>query len=313
MAVKSSAIIDGVNYIPPQKHQLAWLIAKEEKVREYFESDTDQQLYLDLVAYLKNASEQPSENHYKLLAQWTMHTSLHDRVQYSPMIYFYAVAARGKTRTGKALLNAAWRGVHVASMKEAHVIRLAENQRATIFFDMTDFQKKMGQDGSEDIIFGRFEKGPGVPRVLYPEKGAFDDTVYYEVYGPTILCSNEPINHILETRAIEIVMPESSRKFDNNIDPNEGLVFRERLLAFRGRWIDRDLPVVSKPTNSRLGDILSPLRQINTMISQDETWFLEFTKEIDQARKEEQSDTREARVIRSILAVSNEICKRSDS
>lgn len=75
--------------------------------------------------------------------------------------------------------------------------------------------------------------------------GSVDDTTYYRVYGPTIVATNEVVNEILATRAIQIVMPQSSRSFDDDLDEGAVLSYRERLVAFRARWIDRDFRKLS--------------------------------------------------------------------
>jgi hypothetical protein len=229
-----------------------------------------------------------------------MHTYLYDRFPYSPIIWFYAIPSRGKSRTAKGMIYAAYRGVILTSIREAHVIRLATNYRATLFFDIMDLWKKVERSGTEDIMLARFESGAKVLRVLRPDKGAFDDTTYYEIYGPTIMATNETIHEILETRSIQIVMPETSRMFDEDVKESNGLPFRERLVAFRARWMDRQLPAVDKPAIGRLGDILKPIRQIINMVGQDESWFLEFTKKVEESRKKDALDSKDAQVVNAI-------------
>jgi hypothetical protein len=198
------------------------------------------------------------------------------------------------------MIYAAYRGVILTSIREAHVIRLATNYRATLFFDIMDLWKKVERSGTEDIMLARFESGAKVLRVKHPEKEAFDDTVFYDIYGPTIMATNETIHEILDTRSIQIVMPETSRMFDEDVKESNGLPFRERLVAFRARWMDRQLPAVDKPAIGRLGDILKPIRQIINMVGQDESWFLEFTKKVEESRKKDALDSKDAQVVNAI-------------
>jgi len=58
-----------------------------------------------------------------------------------------------------------------------------------------------------DILLGRFEKDSMVRRVVKPEKGAFEDSRFFNVFGPTILATNSAIHKILQTRSIPITMP----------------------------------------------------------------------------------------------------------
>jgi hypothetical protein len=286
--------------MPPQAAKIPWQIARANEVLKHFNDDNDQQLYRDLVEYHRSISELPDNNHYKFLACWVMHTYMYDRFPYSPIIWFYAIPARGKSRTAKGIIYASFRGVILTTIREAHLIRLATDHRATLFFDIMDLQRKIERSGAEDILLARFESGAKVPRVLHPEKGAFNDTKYYEIYGPTIMATNETIHEILETRSIQIVMPETSRIFPDDVKESNGLPFRERLVAFRARWLDHQLPIVEKPVIGRLGDILKPIRQIINMVSQDESWFLEFTKKVEESRKKDALDSKEAKVVNAI-------------
>ncbi len=297
---------DGV-LIPPRQSHIQWELPNAANVLKHYDTDNDQKLFEDLVTHLKTVSELPTEHHYSFLALWLMTTYLWDRVDYLPIIIFYAIAERGKTRTGRALIYAGWRGHHLVTVNEAHIIRLAHNFRATLFFDVTDIQKKMEKSGTEDIFLHRFEKGAKVMRVPKPELGPFEDTVYYEVYGPTIIATNQPVNPILDTRVIQIVMPETNRIFDNDIKVKDGLPYRERLLAFRARWLNKELPIVSKPAVGRLGDILRPLLQIMTAIRIDDKWFHKFIQQVEKDRREANSDTKEAKVLKAILEAKGKI------
>jgi hypothetical protein len=85
------------------------------------------------------------------------------------------------------------------------------------------------------------------------------------------------------------------------VKESNGLPFRERLVAFRARWLDHQLPFVEKPVIGRLGDILKPIRQIINMVGQDESWFLEFTNKVEESRKKDALDSKEAKVVNAIV------------
>jgi hypothetical protein len=108
-----------------------------------------------------------------------------------------------------------------------------------------DLWKKVERGNVDDIMLHRFERGGKVPRILDPDKGPFKDTTWFDIYGPTIIATNKTINEILETRSIQIVMPETSRIFEDDVKELDALPFRERLVAFRARWIDQQLPTVA--------------------------------------------------------------------
>jgi len=297
--------------VPPDAKHIQWLLPRYSKVLKYFNNDDNKELFDDLVNHLQGISDLPSNNHYMLNALWLMHTYLFDMSSYSPIIWFYAIAGRGKTRTGNGLTYIAWRGVSVITVREPHVIRLANDHRATIFFDCTDLEKKMKKSGSDDVFLCRFEQGKKVARVIHPDKGPFYDTEYYDVYGPTIIATNEPVNAILESRSIQTIMPESDRIFNDDVIPEDGLLYRERLVAFRARVLKhQNLPTVDKPIRGRLGDIMRPLLQVLKLFSFELEWFFEILYEFDRNLKENISESREAQVVRAIYElrcyVSNE-------
>jgi hypothetical protein len=233
-----------------------------------------------------------------------MHTYLLEQFQYSPIICLFAVPERGKSRTGKALIYIAYRGIQVESLREAYIVRVANNFGASIFFDVMDIWRKAEKNQSEDILLHRFEKGATVPRVNHPELGAFKDTDYYTVFGPTIIGTNEGLHRILETRALCINMPETSNKFENPVTPEFALPLKERLLAFRARHLKDLMPIPPKPASGRLGDILKPLSQIIRLAKPErEPYFIRLVHRLESDRLIEKSDSLEAQILRSMLSI----------
>jgi hypothetical protein len=288
-------------YRPPSADILTWKIPRVSEVMKYVTNDNDQRLFHDLVEYHRSISELPDDNHYQFLAAWDMHTYLFDRFEYSPIIWLHAIPARGKSRTAKAMTYVSWRGIVLTNVKEAHVIRLATHHRATLFFDIMDLWKKIEKAGVEDVMLQRYEQGAKVARVMNPEKGAFRDTKWFEIYGPTIIATNREIDNILETRCIQIVMPETRKIFENDVREADALPLRERLTAFRARWIDQQLPTVAKPVASRLGDLLKPIRQIVNMVCPNERWFLDFAKDAEDQKRKDGLDNDEVKVVNAIV------------
>jgi DNA primase catalytic core len=300
--------LDGETYIPPKINDIPWLLPRWKEVSVHYtryldENDLEinEKLYDDLYEYHKSISELPDPLFYDLLAAWDFHTYLQDAVSYSPIICFFAVPERGISRTGKGLINVAYRGLHVESLREAYIIRMAENYSCSIFFDVIDIIKKAENNGSMDIIAGRYEKGVKVPRVLYPERGAHNDIVNYSIFGPTIVGTNEPLNHILATRSIVITMPETTRIFENDVKPEFALSLKERLVAFRARYLNESLSSIDKPAKDRLGDIMKPLLQIILFVKPNrEQNFRDLIKKLETSRKFEKAESLEAEVIKAV-------------
>ena len=302
LVVKKSYKVDDKVLLPPPAEQIRWLLPKASVVMEHVGNDNDNRLFIDLVNYFKGVSELPDENHYKFIAAYCFHTYLINRFQYTPILGFFSIPERGKTRTGRAIVNVSYRGITIVTLREPLILRLAKDHRATIFFDISDLWKKAEAAGVEDILYNRYEKGGEVGRVLYPERGAFQDTVYYDVSGATLFATNKPVNDVLESRTVQVIMPQATRSFEQDILLQDGLPFKERLVAFRARWMDRQLPEMSKPCLGRLGDVLKPINQIVRICCPDDSWFGPFVAGVERNRRQSRSESEDARIIQAILA-----------
>lgn len=305
LKLKESIELNDATFYPPPIEGLPFkYLPRADEVLEYYNNDSDSKLYNDLLEYHQNISELPSATYYDLLVAFDFLTYLTEAIQYSPYIWFYAIPERGKSRTGKGCINIAYRGVHVESLREAYLFRIANDLGATIFFDVRDLSKKADKAGSEDILLQRFEKGVKVARVIYPERGPHQDTVYYDIFGSTIIATNEPVHPILETRAVMITMPESSKTYEDEVTPEKALPYKERLVAFRARNLRKALPNTDKPARGRLGDILKPIIQVIKLVQpQKELNLKELINQIQAERKEEKSDSYEARLLNVIISL----------
>jgi DNA primase len=306
--VITAAEREGKMLVPPPKETIPWLLPRAEEVLRHYEADSDAKLYDALVAYHRDISELPDEAWYEFIATWDLHTYLLEGMQYSPEFCLVAVPERGKSRTGKGIICVAYRGIHVESLRDAYIVRFAHYFGGTIFFDVMGLWRKAERECSQDVILGRFERGVKVPRVLYPDRGPHQDTVYFSIFGPTIIGTNESIHHILDTRAVTIVMPEATRRFEEDVTPEAARPFRERLVAFRARHLNEPLPEVNKPAAGRLGDILRPLRQIVRLVRPDrERASLAFVASLHRLRLQEKADTLEAALLRILDGLCGEV------
>ncbi len=261
--------IDGVTYSPPDKSHLPFLLPREEEVFKHYRQGDDETLFDDVLSYLKRFAYQ-EDRYWLILAVNVFQTYLQDHpdIQYIAMILFYASPERGKSRTGKAMITIAYRGIHVVDLREANLFRYSQDLQATVFFDLFNLWKKAERNQSEDVLLLRYEKGARVARVLYPDKGAFQDTKYFSVYGATIIATNEALHNILDTRCIPITIPNKPGNYENPT-PDKGLELKERLTAWRARMIDKPLPRVDQipGLQGRLWDISRPLLQICKIVA----------------------------------------------
>ena len=282
----------------------------EEVMKRFEEQESIPALYDDIKAFHQEISELPGETYYDLLTAWDFHTYLHKNFQYSPIIYFFAVAERGKSRTGKGMIYVAHRGLHVESLRGAYLARIASYLQAAIFFDVIDIWKKANRANTSDILLHRFEKGATVPRVVYPDRGPFADTVYYKVFGPTIIASNESSPEVLESRAVQINMPLSRRNFETDVTPELCLPLKERLTAFRARFLGTTMPDASKPVSGRLGDILRPLVQVIRLVRPErETALIDLIKNLQRQKRSNRGETVEGSILATIIGLEGEVSR----
>jgi hypothetical protein len=260
--------IDGIESIPPDRVEMPDTIPRAWKVSEYMEQD-DKTLYDDVLTYMKRSSAL-DDLQWSVVAHFIFLTYLHDHrdIRYCPIILFYAVPGRGKSRTGTSIIHLAFRGIHLNEFRQANILRYSDNLHATLFFDIMDIWKKAERNDSQDILLGRFEKGQKCSRVLHPEKGRFRDTVHYEVYGPTIIATNAMPHHILDTRCLPIVMPNRPGIYEN-LRPEQALELKERLTACRAKHLSGLLTEIEPidGITGRLWDISKPLFQVGLLVN----------------------------------------------
>lgn len=253
---------------PPEKAYLPFELPNAKAVLSWYESDNDQMLLKDVIAYLKRFSYLTKEQLLIIACKvFLTYIQDHPDIHYLPMILFYAVPERGKSRTGKAAIYISFRGVHCVDLREANLFRFAQVLKATLFIDIMDLWKKAERNGSEDILLLRYEKGAKATRVIYPDKGAFLDTVYYDIYGPTFIATNQAIHKILDSRSIPITMPNKPGDYENPT-PEKAQELKERLTAWRARAMDISLPEIKhiQELNGRLWDISKPLLQVCKLV-----------------------------------------------
>jgi hypothetical protein len=307
LSFQETAIINGCEVIPPDREDLPFTLPQAEMVMEYINQD-DATIFPDVVAYLKRFSAL-DEHQWSVVAHFLFLTYLQDHkdIYYSPILLFYAVPERGKSRTGKSLTYLAFRGIHLNELREANILRYCENLRSTLFFDIMDVWKKAERTGCEDILLGRFEKGQKCSRVLYPDKGAFKDMKHYDVYGPTIIASNEQLHKILDTRCLQIIMPNLPGNYENP-HPATALELKARLTAWRGKHLSTELPEMEpvEGISGRLWDISKSLFLVNTLLDTDSNLLKEAILSISGERSESKQDSVEGRLVAIIKEITDE-------
>lgn len=307
-------ILDDKTYTPPPKETCPYYFAQADEVLRHIKEHTenycvaDEILYQDLFTYHTEISDLPQEDFYHLLVLWDIHTYLFEKLHYSPLLYFYAVKERGKSRTAKGAIYVARRGVFTECVREADIIRWGNDHKAALGFDVKNFPKKIERANCDDLILARFEKGSVSSRTLWPEKGAFKDTKVFQLFGATVIATNRPVDDILESRSISIDMKPSNKLFSSPVLPENALELKNRLTAFRAAHYSKKLFAPEKPALGRLGDIISPLYQIIlTFFPEKKDIFMQMLRKIKMQKKEDATDSLEARIFETIISLEDQV------
>jgi hypothetical protein len=291
----------------PEKKHFQFTIPRAAEVLRYFGQE-DAALYDDVLHYLKRFSALDDEQ-WAIVVHYVFLTYLHDHpgIDYCAYILFNAVPERGKSRTGKSFIHVAFRGIHLIELREATIFRYSQNLHGTLFFDLADISKKAERGGCDDILLLRAEKGAKCCRVQYPDQGAFNDTVYYDIYGPTIISSNEPLHKILETRCLPITMPNRPGNYENP-RPELGLELKERLTAWRAKHLCARFTDIEpiEGISGRLWDITKPLFLVNSLLPVDFHILEESILAIAGEKGESRKDTVEGRLVAIIKEITSE-------
>ncbi len=97
--------------------------------------DADPSLLDDLITFIKQHVWIPDERYYAVLASWTMNTWIHDEMDTSPRLIFFATTSSGKTRAMNTLKELSYHGMILDSPTPAVMYRLTEANHPTLFLD----------------------------------------------------------------------------------------------------------------------------------------------------------------------------------
>lgn len=292
--------------IPERKH-FPFTLPRAEGVKKYYDQE-DHYLYDDLIAYLKRFSALDNEQ-WSIVGHYIFLTYLHDNpgIDYCPYILFNAVPERGKSRTGKSIIYVAFRGIHLVELRETNIFRYSQHLHGTLFFDLLDISNKAKRSNCEDLLLLRYEKGAKCSRVLHPDLGPFNDTEYFDIYGPTIIASNTSLDKILETRCLPVNMPNCPGNYENP-RLELGITLKERLTAWRARHLNTKLPNIAPidGISGRLWDLAKPLFLINSLLPVDDQVLQDAILTIAGEKNESRKETIDGRLVAIIKEITDE-------
>lgn len=301
---------DEPTLVPPRRDKLKWNVPHISPVKLYYDRlcqghESPQHLFEVVRKRLAKHSSLPTDDYYDLLTAWVFHTYRQDWLRFSPIIFLFGVAERGKSRTGEALAHLSYRGKVQVSTNEAPLFRLASLAQPTFFLDVERFNKQVEKKNLGEILLARAERGRNIDRCTDPAEVGWDGLKSFDIFGPTVVATNEkPRSAPLLSRGLFIVMPATITHYPP-VDPYMLLPFREWLTAWRWWTMTRGQKLKADVPGHKWGrwrDITQPLRQITTMVAPDRLPNVDRALE-DQygARQEEKSETVAAYIIRAVI------------
>lgn len=271
--------------------------------------ELDYEALLDtVIGFIKSYLELPSEKDYLILGTWVFHSYLIEKFDSTPIIYFYGVKETGKTRAGEVLQELAFRCERLTSPTEATLFRAADCFKTSLVIDEV---KLWGKEGNQDVarlIKSRYKRGLKVPRINQNKKGREDQIEYFDVYGPLVIATIEPIPADIENRCIKLLMQRNiNPKVEEFIDKDLAMRIRDKLIIFRTIFFDKELKKVGPISRRRLNEILSPLYQtLMTVAPGRENDFKLIVKDLEESKEIEEEFTLEAEIVECVVAQYNE-------
>ncbi|KKM02774.1 hypothetical protein LCGC14_1781030, partial [marine sediment metagenome] len=262
--------------VPPRGSSITWHLPDAVLIETVYKSLKDNNtaassLFARVKKDLEKHATLPTDDYYSLLTAWAFATYRQDWFGYFPIVFLFGVAERGKNRIGDTLAYVSYRGFTTETVNEAPLFWWADYFQPTLFVDVVNINKKASAKGSLDVLCGRFERGKKVIRVN-PDKTSFAALRSHDVFGPTIIATNELPEERLSTRGLLVVMPESQRyspppRGDELVNQRAMLTAWRRWTMTTGQTLDPSIPGLR---SGRWQDITQGLRQITTLVAPDE-------------------------------------------
>ncbi|KKL79111.1 hypothetical protein LCGC14_2018130 [marine sediment metagenome] len=295
------------NLIPPRGTGITWLLPDANVVAPVYDSLskgnlTPLKLFQRVKKELEKHAALPTEDYYALLAAWSFATYRQDWFGYFPIIFLFGVAERGKNRIGDTLSYISYRGFATETANEAPLFWWADHLQPTLFVDVVNINKKASAKGSLDVLCGRFERGKKVIRVN-PDKAGFGALRSHDVFGPTIIATNDLPEERLLSRGFLVVMPEAQRympppRADNLVYTRSMLTAWRQWTMTEGQALTTNIPGLR---SGRWRDVTQGLRQITTLVAPDELAAVDRALEhLYRERQGQKSRTADAELLQCV-------------
>jgi hypothetical protein len=196
--------------------------------------EADPPLLDDLTTFIKQHVWIPDERYYAVLASWVIATWIHDFMEASPRLIFYATTRSGKTRALNTLRELSYHGLDMSSPTQATMFRLIEAFHPSLFIDEYQDLNQEVTPLIGSIFKSGFQDGGEVPRCDNDQDRSAIS--FYSVYSPIAIGLKNRMpkeDELNRSIMVQMLTKPSEAKIVRRIDKDTARLLRGRLLALR--------------------------------------------------------------------------------
>jgi hypothetical protein len=240
--------------------------------------------------------------------RWIQATFFYDCFDAFPILFITGVSGGGKSRLLHVLAHSAYHGILQLDPTASTVFRQKEVDKSTLCLDECELLRS--RESRQDVMLilnGSYTKGAIVPRT--EEIGNKRVPVGYRIYGPLVITAINPLEGVLGSRAITILMLRSTadkewkypqkRAFDQIRDDLYILRLTHAFEAERA-YLATSLDGIVK---NRFVELFKPLFAITALFGKKGEWELlaEYAKEEQENYEIESGNVSEEAAILTFL------------
>ncbi len=196
--------------------------------------EADPSLLDDLIMLIRQHVWIPDERYYAVLASWVIATWIHDFVDTSPRLIFYATTRSGKTRALNTLRELSYHGLDMSSPTQATMFRLIEAFHPSLFIDEYQDLNQEVTPLIGSIFKSGFQDGGEVPRCDNDQDRSAIS--FYSVYSPIAIGLKNRLpkeDELNRSVMVQMLTKPSEAKINRRIDKTAARLLRGRLLGLR--------------------------------------------------------------------------------
>ncbi|MBA7688931.1 hypothetical protein ES703_97420 [subsurface metagenome] len=205
-------------------------------------------------------------------------------------------------------MELSFRGWTMTSPTEASLFRPIQYYDPTIHLDHIRFYGSETNQAVKLLLQSRYKRGLRVVRIDVKEKGE-EGTNLYNVFGATVISSEDTITGALKSRSITFMMKENIDKgVERDFDKEKAKNIRDKLTIFRAVYLNKDIAeVYPSVARRRLAEILNPLNRVLMAIAPERKGeFEQIVKRLQGEEKDEISFSIGAEIVESLVNYYND-------